>query len=1264
MISGVRPFTYDFQSYPISVPSNWNFNGLYHPSGLADPIYTQTMFVKAYQLGQAWFAALAELRSLPSGHPLLNYNQNYGRGIIYVSSGSLSLPASIYQKIYEPDPSGNCFVDLGGAYSGISAQISDDTFTLYIDDLRNFHNKIFQALANDHSSSTSGILKSEHLKAFFPKNDGNYTFNTHTGLYTINLAEVQYNPYPMIAGDADLYLDILSSNKLWNSYLGGGSTGSEIYDPIDYKNVNFLLNSFRYFANITASQHGTKKILGLQFIPDLGNNFRSSPFAELGNYYPTAYETFCVFAVLDSFGPVFPQCQSLNGELTAGGENASSWWGDGAVLGKPIGNYTLNNQSGIIYNNFTDSYNYPSGNNAIYNKIVEFVVHYIYGLDPTAPLTAYTESTDKTWHYDLYPIKYGYDPSDFIIGYMAWYKQDNKDSVRVDGYGLIPGTRFRIIDLKDRTFEGWSSCGDYIYYASNNTITQSGGREVHSSVYSRNYNYGVNWNRYAAHIFGFPSHSGEPVYYVNQGIDPQSVGISGLDSIKDRRVWFGMPDTSNYDESKNEQSFELVTPIFAERKNVKKVCVEFDTTYNNGVISSGVGVSGSFSIWPSNDVFQNGSGIGYHVMDKGIWIRKGAQSCGLQLISPYNGQRLLFKKAEDDEISFGEEYGLWRKEVRPSSPYHYPEFYYGYNITRRTHYFLNPETDPFCQIPGSHLEHGTFLQEFNGYRKYLVSWYRSAEEQAPHTDGTYTIFNIAAEAPSSSRISRMNYLGRGDNPEITEISDIWFDHDYYDPSPYYERPDVAVSYLTYPIPTGYFDAVIGANGQGYPGGYSGTPDIPFEHPHFKYSPLLTQADKIGTYIAYQSDGSYQNNPNLPDILRKEGYIKCNVDIYIARKPYCKWDIPGLKVQQYGVSRIIIDDDFLENLLYEGLRPGYTLSQYSYYYYAEPDWLLKDYEFKGFSGKKIAFDGFLVLKLEMYGLQEGRKGGMIEGWGRLVETASAGITEEINPFKEWFDWEYSYHPYANTTSRRWNHDTMGWNSVPSFKPDSDAFNGYSQGSRFFRVWFDPNDPSEIHCVDDIWESKRHGLIVDDKIYRYHIADKNGNLLYNIYSTREQEYFLDSDEFDDYKNAKKCIKSITWIDDEMIAAAEMYGNANTWSSNYNNGRSFEIATLDALGTYDNDRARMIIKEPGRQWAKQRPGVWDPMAYPFDPRWTYYDPYMHKHRGYDLWTGHPRGFYEDLGVDSHGNWWYWFLNATVSAWNSEMADMWPRIVYANIY
>jgi len=1346
MASGQRPFDYDRQPFPFIIPENTgNTSGAMNPF----PEYGEPYFIYAHHLGQAWFANLAQLRSLPDGHPDQNVYPAIDRncrGIIHVPSGQIDHPQLIAPHIFEPDPSGNAWLsmtardDTGDVLlQNVSAHIQVDTYGHYISWLRSMMNNIFAAQSLDYDNKSMGEMRYDYLLAYFPRSSGLYFDPNATEFLDISLAEVQYNPYPRIAGDPPFpYV----GDYYWTRYAGqwGGDVSA---DDEDYR---FVINGYLYYDNLlSTSDYGINYNIYRNYFSRYswrGSPARSSPLDD-DDYIALSRELLTKFGTIDVFGPVFPCCQSFDGSLTSphSGDDSkyeeppSQWFVDGAAMGKEPGQYTIE-QSDTIYNKFSDVI-YPL--EADMDDFDDFMAFYywnypylsagwVYGGSPRNVSLAEHASLHAL--NDAEPLLYGYIPGDMLIGYMAWCSQDNANSIRIDGEGLIPNlTRMRICDLSSRDYDKWVSTSGLVYHATGDYIVQSGSREVHNSVDARNVNVSSHWGRNPATKNGFPSYSGEPVRYILDE-DFTAVQTSGyVPSIKDRRAWFPMPDCNNPSAASGEQELIFIEPIFAERRNVKKILVQNDTSYSSRGVCNAAAPSGFLSVWPSNPLFQNGSGVGYHVMDKGIWMRKHPASCGMTLVSPYNGQELLFKRAEDKIQTWGTQNDTWRIEVRPGNDFHYPEYYNtAVNAWRKNMFFRDPyaikeEVTPqetHAQVPQLALPHNTYLREFTGERSYVASWYRNKEEQVAHTDGTYTIFNLAAQVSSFDdyKISREDYL-EPDNYNF------WW-HDEVDPT---NPPDLPVmsdwgsTRIYYPIDSGYWHKTRGGNAippSFVPQGGVGldqTPDIYLLHPHAKYSPLRSQSSLIGTFTAGRTSTINDDFYGLEGDDAGKNSLTCDVDVYIANKPYLQFDIPGLTIQRSGEATIDMSHSMLEGILKEGtLKPGFSITQ-------RREWVLRTTTYRWFDGEEInneevvdvyqhqvAFDGFLIMRLEMYGLQESSKGGIVEGWGRLYETASAGVTETINPDKDWPNMSTDYvrpeNPGETQEEDRvkyslyhvdyWSSSQYGWGSVPRYRPYQADHIGQDQydsmnGSRFFRVWFDPNDDSiVIHCEDDLHDLKRYGLLLGNSLYRYDVVNRESGGIANVlHSTREDEDFLpgmnpgDLPGWDpyvpgppgaatrramnqDYQDAKKCVMSFTWVEDELVAAVEMY-DQQYGSTIVNHGRKCEIATLDPdTGIFDNERANMIFAMPGRMFTKQRPLLEDRAvttpgtAFVELPIWDYIDPYQYEHYRYGGWLNAFAG-YGDIVIEDDPD--YGVTPFSIFVYSSEVSDMWPKIVYTNI-
>jgi len=1451
--SSIRPFVYEGQQFPPSGAPGTNVSGVMKnipASGLGT---SGSMFVTSLVLGQSWFNALAELRSLPGGHPSGDGGySSRAKGIIHFGSAVLGthpydLPDTVVYDIKEPSRDGTEFVTPPSGFtslSGLSSHMQLDVFQYYVQDLRDMHTDIFTLMANDYRDATISGMRSSYLEAYFPHNSGQYNDPSGpSGFYYMDLAEVQYNPYPRVAGDPqpewEWWPGFYGSrlNKNWQFY-----TGNYTYDTEPPANEDFhsCFDNFRYFQEIPASEHGTFMDYDYMDFMTYNSNQgkRSSPSYIVGEdeYLPYDIELKRKYSTIDAMGPVFPACQRLDGTLTPAAPSeglfadppTSEWWRDGPSLGKESGTYTLDNQRSPVYNKWSDPFITVTKSDVDgdgKDGIKQFCKYYYYPI-ATAESPWGGGKNNRSWvgHgfqvalMNMRPVLYGGDPGDFLIGYMCWYAQDYDNTVRVDGQGLIPGkTRYRVIDPVDRTAGGWSGCREFNYYGTSSHMVQSGCREVHRDVKYRNSNAGVNWERFPVFddgatynpkiIHGYPSHSGEPSRHLAINELGEIGSGSYVPAPHDRRAWFTMPDLSSPDAGRGETQFIPISPILGERRNVMKIVVENDHYYIDGQGNS-YPASGEYSIWPSDDLFQNGSGIGYHVMDKGIWLRKGPESCGMMLISPYNGQRLLFKRAEDGPAIWGQVTGEWRKEVRPNTPPTWPEWdvsftigyppgiYSLYEVYEKYAWFRNPSAPKRTDItawvrdhiygslysqpyrwtgpnqfspsmkdlygndvfdnkttqavyPASANAYGMYLRSFEAERGYMVSWYRDKEEQVPHTNGTYTIFNKAAQVVNESDkvMTRADYL-LPDNK-------YWWYHDHLDPVGTQHQPlqgRWGTDAVKYPIITGYWHYYDGGNfiiGGGMTGGPGNDqiPDITFSIPELMFTPTLSQCSYHGSFQAqkWTAVNDYWNTDPADD-----GYpnLFCNVDIYIANKPYVQWDIPGLSIQTSGVATVDISNAMLQDLLTEGrLSPGFYITQASEWRWKQTwyKWLTwekyqlvdsEDYpRFIATVQKDVAFDGYLALRLDMFGLQESSEGGIIEGWGKLVETGTGGITETPDPDKGgWpndeptnyvtgepaylITHEKPYHSVvtpellpiyeqeaeANSQVAYWLYSVeyftphnMGYRSSPRFMPhssDQTAIGGsYSAagmyGSRLFRVWFSVDDPTTIHCVDDLYQSGRYGLLLQDMIVRYDITNRSGGRMSICRDTKEGLDFLpgmnpgDLPGWDpllpepggyyrramnlDYKEAKRCPMSVTWIENNPVAAVALYDS--DWGPTlFDNGRGFEIANLDiSTGIFDNASANITIKEPGLLYKKQRPLLESRMwaitgsIIQDDPIWYANDPYQYEHWKYgNYYTAYnnPYTYYSDPDDYKDG------LNpASIFAYASEVSDMWPKIVYTYI-
>jgi len=1163
MISGQRPFIYEDQPFPIRIPTG------YSPGVMNESKYLGSIVFNVNQLGQAWFASLAELRSMPSGHPAANHYSSgviLGRSIIYMGPNGIDDPTTVIHYVSEPDPSGTAWTNP----SGIPGYMQFDVFHHYIEDLRNLQGAVFSGIAQDYNGIGYETIRDRYLKAYFPNGSGyKYTQTAlASGADAISMAEVQYNPYPRIAGQP--------------SWSPSGEAAENINDGWHWR-----LLGISNHRDIIAGSYAEYKTTD-----HLNRNSASWP-----GFLPYPNETFAKYASLDCAGPIFPACQTTDGQLVpinkaiTSGEN--EWWGDIAALGKAVGTYTLGNQAGVAHTSINDPYT---------NYVIDMDVSGLIGIMYYPQWAPYTQDWYCNWDtFPLYrnilevespldiiwkqlePLNIGYDPSDFLLGYMGYYKQEHENTVRVDGDAINNGvTKFNIVEPSDRTYGEWST-KNFIRYASSSIIKQSGSREI-GDYESRNAHVGVNWQRYPAINHGFPSYSGEPVNQIAIATTPITISTSGL---KTRRTWFQMPDTTTPGDG--EQALTIQSPIFANRNNVKQVLVEdSDSIFNSdGILGSGIAApSGELSIWPQDEDYNNGSGVGYHVMDNGIWMRRGPTNCGMTLISPYNGQRLLFKKAEDRSIVFGHTTDVWRTELRTSRS---RDSSYGHDLSVWT----NSDAR---------------LEDLTEERAYHVSWYAGKDEHAVHTDGKYLAYNISAQSPNV-KIAQADYFDgdkwcgypRGFNPGGVHTDDAglanttWFVRN--------EREDLI-------------------------------PPISFVDNYFKYSPLRSQATFIDTVTATKRTGTV--------------LVDGEVDVYIANKPYCLWDIPGLEIQSTGVATVDMSTTLLDSLMSEGLAPAATVTTHSRWHkwsWQPPPNIVETTSYKG-------NDGWLVLRLQIFGLQESTKGGILEGWGRVFGTSAAGITSfnyNANGGAPGVNWEYAEH-YIRFNG--------GWDSVPLYRTYNVSKNvawasgpiGMYEGSRPFRVWIDIDDPTVVHCVDDVFDSGAYGIIHNSRIWRYHAADKDPDTArINIYSTQEKSVFIPGNLVD---NSLRCIKSMTYIEDEVIAAVDVYQTTSYESlddlSKYTFNRKLEIAPISynpntGQFDFDNYRAQISYRDPGRRFMRY---LQSPTQGGGESR---LEPFRFEHDGYAELDG-PGWYYNELG-------------APILFRTNEVCDMWPKIVYAPI-
>ena len=1170
MISGVRPFHYENQHYPLLIPSGYN------PGVLNQSSYLGTFFCNLEYLSQAWFALKDELRSLPSGHPDFNFWPSgviLARSIIYIDPSGIEGSTSNIYYVGEPDPSGLNWRNASGLYG----QIQQDIYRYYIEDLRNVNSAVFSGIVNDYYGLNYTDIRNRYLRAYFPNVSGYTYFGPDIMLFhAINLAEVQYNPYPRIG-----------SKSQWSP--SGDFT----------KNVNNGWSFFKISDNRYENIYNT--IAKWKSLDSLNKNSSSFP-----GFLPFPNEVFAKFASLDCMGAVFPPCQTLDGRLVqpspveTSGEK--SWWGDSPALGYNIGTYTLNNQSGIVHNSINDSYSnyaidvdvsgfialttYPTYNTTDY----WYADPVVYGMATFLPL-------DILGFYNN-PLNYGYDPSDFSLGYMGWYKQKWADTIRIDGDAINNGCKLYIVEPINRSYDKWT-IKDLKFYSSTNTIMQSGCREV-ADYENRNANVGVNWCKYPCINQGFPSYSGEPVSQIAAYNDFLDIPLSGLTT---RRAWFKMSNTST--PADDEEILTVESPIFANRNNVKQILIKSPSGFLNsdGILASGYfAPSGELSIWPQDEDFLNGSGIGYHVMDKGIWMRRGPASCGMVLLSPYNGQRLLFKKADDRPFIFSESTGTYRSEIRC-------------NLASVQGDYIGYLNDEQYSINVNDIASAA-LRNFTGNRAYQISWYNSCNEHMLHTNGYYLIYNVAAQA-ENEKISMEDYF----------VTDTVYDKDCY-----YPQCDSDVATI---VATSKTDDALVTNSWFY-GKENLAPPICFFDNYFKFSPLQSQATLIDTIsVETTFNDDYDGDTKYSDIR-----------VYIAKKPYGLWNIPGLDINATGLAEVNMSAAMLNDLVGNSIT-AYGVSTFSFYdVYVDP----VPTPSTGVLSDGIGLDGWIVLRLETFGWQESSKAGYLEGWGRLFPTFAAGIDafdyiSVVDPPTlpgYTFDYLFSIVRFNN-----------GVYSIPdiSFSRDKKPQFRHWSGSKAFRVWVDLSDPTTINCVDDLYDSQSYGIIYNDKIWRYHAADKDHSVSrIPIYSVHENMKFIPNEgDINNLYYAFKCIKSITYIEDEVIALVDVYRdystyNGVTWStmdnlSEYSFSRPFEIATLKFDTdhyNFDNERSKMLIRDVGRRF----------LRYPdvgFGDLSHYLAPYKYTYDNTITYDANNR-----LEFDFE---------------STEVSEMWPKIVYANL-
>ncbi len=240
------------------------------------------------------------------------------------------------------------------------------------------------------------------------------------------------------------------------------------------------------------------------------------------------------------------------------------------------------------------------------------------------------------------------DISNFAIALSGWAKSNDVQSIRLDGHILLSGiVNLSVIENINRIpdSENRALIDDELYttLGTTNVITQSGTREFGRTVNKRTPNVGTNIQRFVATSIGYPSHSGEPLDVIT-GSKLLAPGQKIIDADHSTRVWFKLPNINA----------TIQTPRFGKVENVKRLAVivqggKLDTS---GILRHGIAPSGLLSIWPSPGAYLGGSGQGYHVMDKGIWLRHNVDSQGMVLVSPYNGARLAYHFAEVNPLVF------------------------------------------------------------------------------------------------------------------------------------------------------------------------------------------------------------------------------------------------------------------------------------------------------------------------------------------------------------------------------------------------------------------------------------------------------------------------------------------------------------------------------------------------------------------------------------------------------------------------------------